>query len=526
MVTDPPATSDTSTSVEIVPFFGGFILETLTVGMYGESRNAIREYIQNGFDSIQQAIKRKVLKGGEGLIEIELSGDKTSLTIRDNGAGLPESSAVKTLTAIGSSTKDYRKNAGFRGIGRLAGIVFSETVRFTTKASGEANQTEIVFNAHGMRKAMSPGQGSEISADSLIRQYVSGTQTTNPDLDKHFFEVKLEGLTDPPEECVSFHSLKNFVSEVAPVPYSPLFKLRAALAAAEKEHKVSIDEVRVSIKEGDKDPVDVVKPYRDKHKIDDREVPLDECDIISSASGKWWGWVGKKGTESGAFDEESVRGLRVRVKNIQIDGTQIIRDTFLKQNKSYPRFTEYFLGEIFVDPSWLVPNARRDGFEEDPNWKTMRTELGAEAKKLGRKAYDASTDAQRTVGKLGERLKQAREELDVLRRTAFADVDRAMKLSVEINSWKRDVEKATIGADRSVAAELNEIGANLADIKAECLKKIGVPEKPDVDVEAISLRAREELVQELIVVFEDGLSPACMNAVRTILRAYLDQPDL
>ena len=37
--------------LKIQPYFGGFVLETLTVGMYGESRNAIREYIQNGFDS-------------------------------------------------------------------------------------------------------------------------------------------------------------------------------------------------------------------------------------------------------------------------------------------------------------------------------------------------------------------------------------------------------------------------------------------------------------------------------------------
>lgn len=41
--------------VGFTPYFGGFILETLTVGMYGEARNAIREYIQNGFDSIQRA---------------------------------------------------------------------------------------------------------------------------------------------------------------------------------------------------------------------------------------------------------------------------------------------------------------------------------------------------------------------------------------------------------------------------------------------------------------------------------------
>ena len=63
-------------NVSFEPFFGGFVLETLTIGMYGEARNAIREYIQNGFDSIQRAIDDlKILPAGKGLIEIVLSQD-------------------------------------------------------------------------------------------------------------------------------------------------------------------------------------------------------------------------------------------------------------------------------------------------------------------------------------------------------------------------------------------------------------------------------------------------------------------
>ena len=60
--------------VSFEPFFGGFVLETLTIGMYGEARNAIREYIQNGFDSVRRAIDElEILSKGKGLIEIELA---------------------------------------------------------------------------------------------------------------------------------------------------------------------------------------------------------------------------------------------------------------------------------------------------------------------------------------------------------------------------------------------------------------------------------------------------------------------
>ena len=90
-------------SVAFEPFFGGFVLETLTIGMYGEARNAIREYIQNGFDSVQRAVEElKTLKPGEGLIEIELAADRRSLIIRDNGAGLPVKAAGHPEKVIGA----------------------------------------------------------------------------------------------------------------------------------------------------------------------------------------------------------------------------------------------------------------------------------------------------------------------------------------------------------------------------------------------------------------------------------------
>ena len=102
--------ANNQTRVEFEPYFGGFVLETLTIGMYGEARNAIREYIQNGFDSIQRAIiELKILPAGDGLIEIELAEDRGSLTIRDNGAGLTTKTAADVLTRVGASSKSHRQ---------------------------------------------------------------------------------------------------------------------------------------------------------------------------------------------------------------------------------------------------------------------------------------------------------------------------------------------------------------------------------------------------------------------------------
>lgn len=283
--------------VAFEPFFGGFVLETLTIGMYGEARNAIREYIQNSFDSVQRAINDlKILPAGGGLIEVDLAADRKSLTIMDNGAGLPAKTAATVLTRVGASGKSYRKNAGFRGIGRLAGIVFSDTVTFTTKAKGESEQTTVVIKAKSMRAAMAPGKGSAKSAHDLMKESVEAFRSHSRRVNDHFFEVKLEGFTDPPKECLSFLEMYDFVSEVAPVSYPDDFPYRDELRRAAEKSGIPIEEVQITIKDGNDSPKPVTKRYGASYEFESGTVTLSRCAIHYSPTERWWAWIGKKGS--------------------------------------------------------------------------------------------------------------------------------------------------------------------------------------------------------------------------------------
>jgi Histidine kinase-, DNA gyrase B-, and HSP90-like ATPase len=504
------------TPVAFEPFFGGFVLETLTIGMYGEARNAIREYIQNGFDSIQRAIHElNIMQAGTGLIEIELAADRRSLTIRDNGAGLSAKTAATILTRVGASGKSHRKNAGFRGIGRLAGIVFSDTVTFTTKAKGEREQTTVVFKAKAMRAAMAPGKGSAKSAQDLMKETVEAFKAPNRDANRHFFEVKLEGFTDAPDECRSAKEMYDFVSQVAPVPYPDDFPYRGELKEAEEKSGIPIEEVRITIKDGTGKPKEVTKRYSASYQFESGTVQLSDCAIHYSPTKRWWAWVGKK-DESGAYTDTRVSGLRVRVRNIQIDGTAIVRDIFRDHAKSHVRFQDYFLGEIFVEPSTLVPNARRDGFEEDAAWKRVRSELATVVKGLGKEAYQVSKQGQLSVDALKGNLQSARKELRTLQRGNFADTDRVIKLSKSVTTYQARVAKGALGADMETAAELQAIGSAFADIKQEALSHVG-PGSAGVDREKVQQEARDEFLQEILAFLEEALSPSCFAAAREAL---------
>lgn len=86
------------------PYIGSYVLETLTTGMYGQSENALREYVQNSFDSIRAATRLGIMTKGQGRIDVTLA-DSDALVIRDNGVGISTSAAWGTLTSIGASKK-------------------------------------------------------------------------------------------------------------------------------------------------------------------------------------------------------------------------------------------------------------------------------------------------------------------------------------------------------------------------------------------------------------------------------------
>ncbi|HEX8486765.1 ATP-binding protein [Sphingomonas sp.] len=503
-------------TIQVQPYFGGFILETLTVGMYGESRNAIREYIQNAFDSIRSATP-DLLAEGEGLIEIEMHADRDGLTIRDNGGGISAGNSVGVLTAVGASGKSHRSDAGFRGIGRLAGIVFSSKVTFTTRAAGEDEKTVVVFDGDLMRELMSPGKGSSLPAEQVLIECVAATigpiEAGDP---PHFLEVRLEGFRDPPDECTEFNKLSAFVSQVGPVPYAPDFPFRAQLRQLEAQVGIAIDEVRVTIRHGARNPVPIYKLYGPRHEVAQAGmVNVDRFWTQFDEEGRWWLWVGQK-DQPGSYLDPNVSGIRVRIKNIQIDGTEIFREVFQKHAKSFVRFPDWFVGEVFVAAGALVPNARRDTFEEDAAWKQVRRQLGVVASELGRDAYAISNAGQMTLEKLSDKAEEMEKAFGSAKSAGFRSQNRLIEISAEVTKLQKRVATASRDADPTTSASLQAVGSQLADVKVEAIRALGGA-GPKLDTEAIELAAREELLREVWSNLERGLAPQCLAQARKVL---------
>jgi hypothetical protein len=502
------------------PYFGSYVLETLTVGMYGESRNAIREYIQNAFDSIQKGRREKLLRISDGLIEVSMAANRNSLSIRDNGSGIRASQAVAILTNIGASSKDHRRDAGFRGIGRLSGIGFTDTVTFSTKVKGEEVRSVVTYDAKLMRDLMSPSsEEAPLSAEDVLQRCI--TVETQPDANEadHFFEVCLEGWNDAPIECTEPLALRLFLSQIAPVSFAPEFKQGTALLVHAADAGMKIDHVAIIIMDGDEPAVKVTKAYRDVMPTTKGDAEV-RCEPIPTGGGKWWGWVGRKDT-SATFEEDEVAGIRVRVKNIQIDAKEVFRDIFRLNNKGDGRFQEYYVGEIHVEPGFLIPNARRDGFEDNESLKIFRRELKSVAKTLVQEVRAISDQEKFKLDKLQAEVSEKQSELATLKRAGFANHDKAQSFVVAVTEIRDRIAQAVRNADIETRAQLNVLADRCADMRSEVSSNLAPPPHDCADeLDA----ARVELLGELLTVLEQELAPQVFTAARKALEKHYDLP--
>ena len=133
---------------------GKNILDNLTTGMYSDSKVIFREYIQNACDQIDLAITSGIVSVGEGTVDIFTDTEKRYISIKDNATGVRAEEFIEDVGDIANSNKEIGKNKGFRGIGRLCGLAYCKTLKFTTSYLGENMKSIMTCDAQKMREML------------------------------------------------------------------------------------------------------------------------------------------------------------------------------------------------------------------------------------------------------------------------------------------------------------------------------------------------------------------------------------
>lgn len=369
---------------------GKYTLESLTTGMYSDPKIVYREYIQNSVDSLEHAVSLGMLEQQSMRIDIIVNADESYISIKDNGTGISAAEAAQTLMNVGSSKKRNTNNRGFRGIGRLGGMSYCNTLVFTTSAENEKVKTVVSFDCKKLRHLLVPGEYEDMSLSAVLGE-ITTIETFPEKEEKHYLCVEMvdvNGFSD----LLDIDAAKSYISQVAPLPYqSRHFIYTSQLKSHLSDNGYIIEEFPIFVGENESDLEPVYKPNKSRFRSDRGKRTVDEISSMKffdvTVDGELYalGWYGNCGWY-GFLSEKEISGFRVRKGNILIGDSHTMNAIFKEA-----RFNGWTQGEIFIVTDKLIPNARRDDFEQnDAYYKFMEALSNSVGTEIARTIREAS----------------------------------------------------------------------------------------------------------------------------------------
>jgi molecular chaperone HtpG len=450
--------------------FGKNILENLTTGMYSDRRVMYREYVQNACDAIDSAIKKGILKRDDARIDITIKNEEHYIEISDNGSGIPSNDFKRVLSDIANSDKIRSEDKGFRGIGRLCGLAYCAQLQFISKTKGDSEANIMTWDAKKMRAMLNDSKKRR--ADEVLSEILN-VSSEPEDKESHYFKVVMKDISSESKALLDSDKICDYLAFEAPVPYDSHFMFTGQIIDYAKELGVKIDEYPIYI-----DNEQIFKKYRTRiytnGKVHDEikairfENFYDENDNLMA-----WMWYGLSSLNGQIKSENIQRGLRLRKGNIQIGTSRVFREQGLFPDG---RANEYFIGEIHAIHADLIPNARRDYFNENSIRSTFEESLKKFFIVLWKLCNVASDD--RSAIKSIQTYYSAIENYQEKKKTGFAGGVEREALDIELERKKSLAENAKQKLSRPVSTEaMDEETATLVKEVKEIVRKVEDKEK-------------------------------------------------
>ena len=374
---------------------GKYTLESLTIGMYSDPKIIFREYIQNSVDALENAIELNMIEPQSMRIDIIINAEQAYISVRDNGTGIPSSKAVSTMMNIGNSQKRHSNNRGFRGIGRLGGMSYCDTLVFSTSAENENIKTIVTFDCKNLRRLLVPGTNDDMGLATVLKM-VTTVEREEEKPDKHYFLVEMKDVSGF-SDLLNIDMARSYISQVAPLPYrTRQFVYASDLHKYLSANGYTVEEFPIFVGESECDLEPVYKPNRHRYHSDRNKKKNDEILSLEAfrveVDGKLFalGWYGVCNW-FGSLSEHEISGMRVRKGNILIGDNRTFNNIFRES-----RFNGWTQGELFIVTDELIPNARRDDFEQNEAYykfiEKLQDGVGCEITKAIREASRRRND--------------------------------------------------------------------------------------------------------------------------------------
>jgi molecular chaperone HtpG len=439
---------------------GKDVIESLTLGMYEDSKFIYREYIQNAADQIDKAVDEGLLSSKrEGHIWINIDNRSKKISIEDNATGISYGKIEDVLKNIAQSHKERGIDKGFRGIGRLGGLGYCDELRFITSFKGEDVRSVMVWNAKELKDIINDRSKKETASDVIDKVVHTEIESEHPD--EHYFKVELLRVNNA--ALFDRDNIKDYLRMVAPVAFPSRFMFKEKIYNDLKDNKLSLDEYRIyvgteeifkgyttSIYQADRKKKDEIKNIK-TFKLSN---PDDE--LLA------WGWYSISNFDGVIPNVNKSRGIRLRKDNIQIgSGTTLTKLHPQKKNQNY------FFGEVHAFNSELIPNARRDYFIENECCEYFEKELRDLFDQILKPIFNIASKLRGADNSLLA-LKEKRKAINKLYETGITSKEEKAKIEHELEMCKERAEKGK----RYLERVRNEIEEKKDDQKTKVVKQL------------------------------------------------------
>jgi histidine kinase/DNA gyrase B/HSP90-like ATPase len=441
---------------------GKDVLELLSSSMYLNPLAIYREYIQNCADSIDEARATGLLEiSAPGKVDFLIDQSKRSIKICDNGIGLSADDFLPRLLSLGNSKKRGSHARGFRGVGRLAGLGYCQEIIFRGRSAASESVTELRWDCRVFKSILRSdtfaGDLKEVVSDIVTTRSVKGGRFPS-----HFFEVELLGIIRHGNDLLLNEGLiRAYLSQVAPVPMPPNFPFSTRI----QEHIGRVNATTIHIfLNGAETPL--YRPHVPAFEVR-KGVSETFCDVefidIPGEGGTLvaTGWILHHDYLGAIPSALGFKGLRVRVGNMQIGDATLLDGIFPES-----RFNGWSVGEFHVLDRRILPNGRRDYFEQNVPFRELMSQLAPIARDLSRrcrinsmvrnyvKQFESLREAaennlltlrqgavsSRTEGELRASLKKTIGKMEKTCKSEVLPLDIRRKLQVTVARLKRRLE--------------------------------------------------------------------------------------
>lgn len=462
---------------------GKKLIDILMFSIYSDALLIYREYVQNSFDSIIEAVRAGLLnRTKDGIVSVEIDSNNKNATIIDNGTGIKKSEVARRLLNIADSQKDGENLAGQYGIGRLVGLKFCKKLIFKTSAIGEDEYSKVVFDAEAAKRIIDDINDDRDAVDVInsITTIEYGKEIN----DKHYFEVLLEGIYPEYSQLLDKNCVTEYLTDVAPIDFSMQFKNliinNSIKNSKDKNNYDAIPFIQLSINGN----TDIRKRYNIKVEgTGDTIYSLDFFELTDEKYGLLaWGWYAITPFTKAIPISDRIRGIRLRKRNIQIGDETVLKD-FFKEDRG----NNYFYGEIHLVHKNIRPNTDRTALAPSPETEVFKRAFRNKCDELHR-LYHLANEAKMALKDVeyGSRIvgsEDTEEEKNVAKVKIKDGEQRITKLKEKDSSKSTASQKLLQIYDDEIAKIISNPNDKTTSI-IETINKTSVvkPEKTIVDI--------------------------------------------